>query len=103
MPNLLTEQVVSKQDRAHFERIAAAEASAARLREELRKPAMQRLLQGLLLGGPKIGPTSKTSLPPLPSNVAPWTGHTSKDGVRNGTSLNARCVREPCKAERESH
>jgi hypothetical protein len=44
--------VVSKQDRAHFERIAAAEGElrAARLREELRKPAMQRLLEGLLLG-----------------------------------------------------
>jgi hypothetical protein len=44
--------VVSKQDRAHFERIAQAEheQAASRLREELRRPAMQRLLEGLMLG-----------------------------------------------------
>jgi hypothetical protein len=44
--------MVSKQDRAHFERIAAAEReqAASRLREELQRPAMQRLLEGLMLG-----------------------------------------------------
>jgi hypothetical protein len=44
--------MVSKQDRAHFERIAEAEREHAvsRLREELRRPAMQRLLEGLMLG-----------------------------------------------------
>jgi hypothetical protein len=44
--------MVSKHDRAHFERIAAAarEQAASRVREELRRPAMLRLLEGLMLG-----------------------------------------------------
>jgi hypothetical protein len=44
--------MVNKQDRAHFERIAAAERKqeTVRLREELARPALQRIVEGLMLG-----------------------------------------------------
>jgi hypothetical protein len=40
------------EDRAHFQRVAAAmrEEANVRLREELRRPAMERLVEGLVLG-----------------------------------------------------
>jgi hypothetical protein len=44
--------MASAEERAHFERFAAAkrEQQAQQLREELARPAMERLLEGLLLG-----------------------------------------------------
>jgi hypothetical protein len=44
--------MASAEERAHFERVAAAkrEQQAEQLREELARPAMERMLEGLLLG-----------------------------------------------------
>ena len=44
--------MASAEDRAHFERVAAAqrELEAQELRTELARPAMERLIEGLVLG-----------------------------------------------------
>ena len=44
--------MASAEERAHFARIAAAARAqeAERLREELARPAMERMIEGLLLG-----------------------------------------------------
>lgn len=44
--------MASAEDRAHFERIAAAAHAQElqQLREELARPAMERLIEGLVLG-----------------------------------------------------
>jgi hypothetical protein len=44
--------MATAEERAHFERVAAAKRAqdADQLREELARPAMERLLEGLVLG-----------------------------------------------------
>jgi len=44
--------MATAKERAHFERVAAAkrEQDAQQLREELARPAMERVLEGLVLG-----------------------------------------------------
>jgi hypothetical protein len=44
--------MASAEDRAHFGRVAAAmrEQEAQQLRDELARPAMERLIEGLVLG-----------------------------------------------------
>jgi hypothetical protein len=56
--------MVSEAERAHFKRIAAAQrdADSKHIREELARPAMERLIEGLALGDAAASPTVERTL-----------------------------------------